>query len=80
MGRVALYAQRDHYAYLKKGLQVIAEELNSKGFKTRILVDDNALVDREAAYRAGIGWYGKNTNILIPKRGSWFILGSIPTI
>ncbi len=79
MGRVALYAQRDHYAYLKKGLQVIAEELNSKGFKTRILVDDNALVDREAAFRAGIGWYGKNANILIPKRGSWFILGSILT-
>ena len=43
------------------------------------MIDDNALVDREAAYQAGIGWYGKNANILIPKRGSWFVLGSILT-
>ncbi|GIS39805.1 MAG: hypothetical protein Ct9H90mP11_11250 [Acidimicrobiales bacterium] len=31
-------------------------------------------MDREAAYQAGLGWYGKNANILIPKRGSWFVL------
>ena len=34
---------------------------------------------REAAYRAGIGWYGKNTNLLLPDRGSWFVLGSVIT-
>ncbi|MEC8970512.1 MAG: 4Fe-4S double cluster binding domain-containing protein, partial [Actinomycetota bacterium] len=39
----------------------------------------NALVDREAAVRAGIGWYGKNANVLIPGRGSWFVLGSVVT-
>ena len=33
------------------------------------LADDNALVDREAAYRAGLGWYGKNANLLLPGRG-----------
>jgi len=37
------------------------------------------LVDREAAVRAGIGWYGKNANVLIPGRGSWFVLGSVVT-
>jgi epoxyqueuosine reductase len=49
------------------------------GWQTRVLVDDNALVDREAAYRAGIGWYGKNSNLLLPGRGSWFVLGSVVT-
>ena len=79
LGRVALYAQEDHYKKLKEGLSAIATELKKNGFKARILVDDNALVDREAAYQAGIGWYGKNANILIPRRGSWFVLGSVLT-
>ena len=78
-GRVALYAQQDHYQMLRMGLEAMANELIDAGFKARVLVDDNALVDREAAYRAGIGWYGKNANLLIPKRGSWFVLGSILT-
>ena len=78
-GKVALYAQENYYERLRKGLSAVADELESKGFKTIILIDDNALVDREAAYQAGIGWYGKNANILIPKRGSWFVLGSILT-
>jgi epoxyqueuosine reductase len=43
------------------------------------VADDNALVDREAAYRAGLGWYGKNTNLLLPGRGSWFVLGAVVT-
>ena len=34
-----------------------------------MVADDNALVDREAAYRAGLGWYGKNANLLLPGRG-----------
>jgi epoxyqueuosine reductase len=43
------------------------------------VVDDNALVDREAAVQAGLGWYGKNANVLLPGRGSWFVLGSVVT-
>jgi epoxyqueuosine reductase len=43
------------------------------------LADDNALVDREAAYRAGLGWYGKNANLLLPGSGSWFVLGAVVT-
>ena len=44
-----------------------------------MVADDNALVDREAAYRAGLGWYGKNANLLLPGEGSWFVLGSVVT-
>ena len=59
IGRVALYALEDHYQQLRNGLEAIVQILDHHGFNSRILIDDNALVDREAAYRAGIGWYGK---------------------
>jgi epoxyqueuosine reductase len=41
--------------------------------------DDNALVDRAAAHRAGLGWFGKNTLLLLPGQGSWFVLGTVVT-
>jgi epoxyqueuosine reductase len=77
--RVARYAWRDHYAPLRAGLSALAAHLEAQGWRARVLADDNALVDREAAYRAGLGWYGKNANLLLPGRGSWFVLGSVVT-
>ncbi len=41
--------------------------------------DDNSIVDREVAYRAGLGWFGKNANLLLPGAGSWFVLGCVVT-
>ncbi len=76
---VARYAEHDHYKLLGDGLRAVAAELKSAGWKARVVVDDNALVDREAAYRAGLGWYGKSANILLPGKGSWFVLGSVVT-
>jgi epoxyqueuosine reductase len=78
-GRVARYAWEDHYGPLKAALAVVADRLRSAGWRARVLADDNALVDREAAYRAGLGWYGKNANLLLPGHGSWFVLGSVVT-
>jgi epoxyqueuosine reductase len=78
-GDVARYVWEDHYAELTAALRLVADELERHGWRTRLLVDDNALVDREAAFRAGLGWYGKNANLLLPGRGSWFVLGSILT-
>ena len=37
------------------------------------------MLDRAAANRAGIGWFGKNTNILTPQFGSWVFLGQVIT-
>lgn len=79
VARVARYARSDHYAALREGLDAVASRLRADGWRARVLLDDNALVDREAAYRAGLGWYGKNANILLPGRGSWFVLGSVLT-
>jgi epoxyqueuosine reductase len=76
---VARYAWQDHYRDLRVALTVVAARLRSEGWRARVVADDNALVDREAAYRAGLGWYGKNANLLMPGTGSWFVLGSVIT-
>lgn len=78
-GAVARYARRDEYAGLRRSLDAVAGELRGDGWRARVICDDNALVDRAAARRAGLGWVGKNTNVLVPDAGSWFVLGSVVT-
>lgn len=79
MGRVARYATDAHYERLRGALDRIAAHLRADGWRTRVLVDDNALVDREAARRAGLGWYGRSANLLVPGHGPWVVLGSVLT-
>lgn len=79
VGRVARYSWVDHYEPLRAALQVVADRLVYGGWRARVVADSNALVDREAAHRAGLGWYGKNANLLLPGHGSWFVLGSVIT-
>jgi len=79
VGTVARYASADHYLPLRQALKAIADRLADVGWQAHPVADDNALVDREAAYRAGLGWYGKNTNLLLPGQGSWFVLGAVVT-
>ncbi len=78
-GEVARYARRDHYASLRRALEPMAGRLRAGGWRATVVCDDNGLVDRAAAHRAGLGWYGKNTLILLPDLGSWFVLGSVVT-
>ena len=78
-GRIARYAWSDQYTPLREALGEVSQTLRSWGYRTRILVDDNALVDRAAAYKAGLGWFGKNANLLLPGQGSWYVLGSLVT-
>jgi epoxyqueuosine reductase len=79
VGRVARYAADDHYAALRAALGAMADHLRAAGWQARVLADDNALVDRAAAYRAGIGWFGKSANLLVPGHGSWVVLGAVLT-
>jgi epoxyqueuosine reductase len=78
-GRVAAYAWRDHYADLRAALTRVADALVAEGHRARVVLDDNALVDREAAVQAGLGWYGRNSTVLLPGLGSEFVLGSVVT-
>ena len=64
--RVARYAWSDVYGELHGALAAGAARLRSAGYRARRRADDNALVDRAAAHRAGLGWYGKNANLLLP--------------
>lgn len=79
VGSVARYARRDHYASLRHGLDAMAGHLRSLGWRAVVVCDDNALTDRAAAHRAGIGWFGKNSLILVPGSGSWVVLGAVVT-
>jgi epoxyqueuosine reductase len=77
--QVARYAWTDHYRPLRAALFAVGRELKAHGWRARVLADDNALVDRAAAQRAGLGWFGKNANVLLPGQGSFFVLGALLT-
>lgn len=77
--RVARYAWANFYESLRAGLGVMSDALQADGWNAQVFVDHNALVDRESAYLAGLGWYGKNANLLINGAGSFFVLGSVIT-
>jgi len=77
--RVARYAWVDHYTPLRVGLRAMARRLRAADHRAVAYADDNAIVDREAAHRAGLGWFGKNANLLVSGAGSWFVLGCVIT-
>ena len=78
-GRIARYAWADHYGPLRDGLWAVAQQLRTDGHRAVAYADDNSIVDREVAHRAGIGWFGKNANLLVSGAGSWFVLGCVVT-
>jgi len=82
-GKVARYAWgQDYHKVIKKRMRVYVEGLRVKlgnEFAARWYVDDGPMLDRAAASRAGLGWFGKNTNILTPSLGSWVFLGQVVT-
>src|SRR5712691_6049651 len=75
-GRLPRYTWHDGYALLRERLEQLGRRL---GGRYRVLVDANQHVDREAAVRAGVGFYGKNTMLITRKHGSWVVLGTLVT-
>ena len=75
-GRLPRYSWHDRYAELRDKLETLGHEL---GGEYRVLVDANQHVDREAAARSGVGFYGKNTLLITRRYGSWVVLGSLIT-
>ena len=82
-GRIARYSWGDDYhKVLKKRITDFCADLSELvdiELKLRIFVDDGPMNDRAAARRSGVGWVGKNTNILTPSHGSWVLLGQVIT-
>ena len=75
-GRLPRYTWRDAYAELRDKLDELGRRL---GGEYRVLVDANQHVDREAAARSGVGFYGKNTMLITRRHGSWVVLGTLVT-
>src|SRR6266536_5405239 len=72
-GRLPRYTWSDGYAVLRERLDELGRRL---GGDYRVLVDANQHVDREAAARSGVGFYGKNTMLITRRHGSWVVLGT----
>ena len=82
-GRVAKYAwEHDYHKVMSKKLKLFTKELTlllGESFKSKSYVDTGPMLDRSVAARAGLGWYGKHTNIITPNHGSWVFLSQIIT-
>ncbi|MBE0592808.1 MAG: tRNA epoxyqueuosine(34) reductase QueG, partial [Gemmatimonadales bacterium] len=82
-GHVAAYARgADYHDALNAPLQSLADHVRSLGSADTIArwyVDAGPVPERALAQRAGIGWVGKNTMLISPRRGSYFFIASVLT-
>jgi epoxyqueuosine reductase len=80
-GPIARYARGDDYhdlllAKLRSLHHWLADELG-RTVHGKAYVDTGPLLERDLARRAGLGWFGKNTNLINPEIGSFFFLGAL---
>jgi len=82
-GAIARYARGDDYhdvmRSMLRDLHAALEGVAGRPFAARPYVDTGPILERELARRAGLGWFGKNTNILHTEEGSYFFLGELLT-
>ena len=80
-GPVARYARGDDYHdVMLERLRALHRWLDEQaGYSTtgKAYVDTGPLLERDLARRAGLGWFGKNTNLINPSLGSFFFLGAL---
>jgi epoxyqueuosine reductase len=81
-GRVSKYAwSSDYHRHVRQILDRVASVLDAHAGApvTRIVCDTAPLAERAFAERAGLGWIGKHTNLIVPGSGSYVFLGEIVT-
>jgi epoxyqueuosine reductase len=80
-GPIAAYAQGDDYHdVIPPKLAQLVSWLESEvghPIEHKIYTDTGPILERELAQRAGVGWIGKNTMLINPKGGSYFLLGEV---
>jgi epoxyqueuosine reductase len=80
-GTVARYARGDDYHDVMDAMLRELHRRISRDARRDVLgkpyVDTGPLLERDLARRAGLGWFGKNTNLINPTRGSFFFLGAL---
>lgn len=79
--QIASYALgRDYHEVVKTKLSSLADFISTNfGGETRVCVDTAPLRERYWAVKAGIGFIGRNNQLIIPQKGSYFFLGEILT-
>lgn len=80
-GRISRYAWGDDYHELmKRKLDSLHEKIKKicdGPVEGKAFVDSGPVLERDFAGVAGLGWIGKNTQLISPKKGSWFFLGEL---
>ena len=80
-GPIARYARgRDYHDVMVDRLNELLSRIRSAvapGVNGKPYVDTGPILERELARRAGLGWFGKNTNLINPRLGSFFFIGSL---
>lgn len=80
--RIARYARgRDYHFWLKKRMESLVLDFKKMFPQESFLVstDSSPVLERDLAYRAGLGWVGKNSCLIDQKRGSYFLICEILT-
>lgn len=79
--KIAKYAYgADYHDVLKRKMRQLLERIETQTGKlegTRIFVDSAPVLDRAWAVRCGLGFIGKNTTLIHPKKGSFFFIGHL---
>jgi len=79
---VARYAVgRDYHATMTARLEELAAFVAAEapGATQRVYVDTGPILERELAARAGLGWFGKSTNLILAGGDSWVLIGEVLT-
>lgn len=78
--KVAKYAYgQDYHHVIKHKLKELLEDLRHEvgDFQGRAFVDSAPVLDKAWAQKSGLGWIGKNTNLIHPKHGSFFFIAEL---
>lgn len=79
-GRLSAFLQgQDYHQVVRQKMEALARLLICEmgPMDCRFYVDNGALVDRAAAHKAGLGFYGKNNTLINPRYGSGFFIGQL---
>ncbi|MEO1416427.1 MAG: tRNA epoxyqueuosine(34) reductase QueG [Bacteroidota bacterium] len=79
--KISRYAWgEDYHKVLKRKLYQLFQyihEMVGEEVEGRVFVDSAPVMDKVWAKRSGLGWIGKHTNLITPRRGSYFFIGEI---
>ena len=80
-GQISRYAWGDDYHdVIRQRLSELIDFIKQTAeteLRTRVCVDTAPIIEREYAQKAGLGWIGKNTNLIHWRSGSWYFLAEV---